>query len=119
MTLTTALRVLAWLLLASLVFVTLSPINLRPVSLLPTQVERALAVMLVGFAFALAYPRRVVFVAAVVLGATALLELLQLVTPSRHGGLPDVAVKLLGGSIGLLSGWLINRVSARIKHSQG
>ena len=90
MTSKTTLRVLAWLLLAGLIFVTLSPINLRPVSPLPTQVERALAVMVVGFAFALAYPRRVLFVAAVVLGATVLLEVLQLVTPSRHGGLPDV-----------------------------
>ncbi len=110
MTLTTAWRVLAWLLLAGLIFVTLSPINLRPISPLPTQVERAIAVMLVGFVFALAYPRRFVLVAVIVLGATALLELLQLVTPSRHGGWPDVAVKLLGGSIGLVGGWLINRV---------
>jgi glycopeptide antibiotics resistance protein len=109
-TLTTALRVLAWLLLAGLIFVTLSPINLRPISPLPTQVERAIAVMLVGFVFALAYPRRFVLVAAIVLGATALLEVLQLVTPSRHGGVTDVAVKLLGGSLGLVGGWLVNRV---------
>jgi hypothetical protein len=106
----TALRVLAWLLLAGLIFVTLSPIDLRPITPLPTQVERALALAVVGFVFALAYPRRFVLVAALVLGATALLELLQLVTPSRHGGWPDVAVKLLGGSVGLVSGWLLNRL---------
>lgn len=110
MTLTTALRVVAWLLLAGLIFVTLSPINLRPISPLPTQLERAIAVMLVGFVFALAYPRRFVLVTAIVLGATALLEVLQLVTPSRHGGWADVAVKLLGGSIGLVAGWIINRL---------
>lgn len=109
MTLSTALRILAWLLLAGLVFVTLSPISLRPISPLPTQVERAVALMIVGFVFALAYPRRFVLVAAIVLGVTAGLELLQLVTPSRHGGWPDVAVKLLGGSLGLVGGWLLNR----------
>ncbi|MEO7221041.1 MAG: hypothetical protein ABIY37_01070 [Devosia sp.] len=110
MTLTIALRVLAWLLLAGLVFVTLSPINLRPNLPLPAQVERAIAVMLVGFVFALAYPRRFALVAAIILGATALLELLQLVTPSRHGGWAEVTVKLLGGSMGLAAGWLINRL---------
>jgi hypothetical protein len=107
-TLSTALRALAWLLLAGLIFVTLSPINLRPISPLPTQIERAMALMVVGFVFALAYPRRLVLVAALVLGATAFLELLQLLTPSRHGGWSDVAVKLLGGSIGLVGGWLVN-----------
>lgn len=119
MTLTTVLRIVAWLLLAVLVFVTLSPIDLRPISPLPTQIERSLAVMIVGFAFALAYPRRIVFVAAIVLGATVLLEVLQLLTPSRHGRLLDVAVKIAGGSVGLFAGWLINRVGGRIKHAQG
>lgn len=117
MNLTTALRVLAWLLLAGLIFVTLSPIDLRPVSPLPTQVERAAALLAVGFVFALAYPRRFVFVAAFVLAATAMLELLQLISLSRHGRLLDVSVKLLGASVGLVAGWLLNRLRARINHS--
>jgi hypothetical protein len=106
---TTALRLAAWLLLAGLVFVTLSPVDLRPISPLPTQIERAIALTIVGFVFALAYPRRLVLVAVIVLGATIGLEVLQLVTPSRHGRWPDVAVKLLGGSVGLAGGWLLNR----------
>ena len=110
MTLQTALRLLAWLLLAGLIFVTLSPINLRPISPLPTQVERALALLIVGFVFAVAYPRHIWIVALIVLGSTALLELLQLVSPSRHGRLVDVAVKLVGAGIGLAGGWLLNRV---------
>lgn len=104
------LRVLAWLLLAGLIFVTLSPGDLRPVSPLPTQLERALALALVGFVFALAYPRRIVLVATIVLGATILLELLQLMQPSRHGRVIDVAVKLCGGAAGLAAGWLAARL---------
>jgi VanZ family protein len=116
----TALRLLAWVLLAGLIFVTLSPINLRPISPLPTQLERAAALALVGFVFALAYPRHIWLVALIVLGSTALLELAQLVAPSRHGRLIDVVVKLAGGGFGLAIGWLINRARrARIKHARG
>jgi len=118
MTWSTALRALAWLLLAGLIFVTLAPIGLRPASPLPTQLERAGAVALVGFVFACAYPRHIGLVALLVLGATALLELLQLAAPSRHGRLLDLAVKLVGGGIGLAAGWaLAQRAKGRrIKH---
>lgn len=113
MNLTTALRVLAWLLLAGLIFVTLSPIDLRPVSPLPTQVERAAALMVVGFAFAVAYPRHILLVAALVLCSTALLELLQLLTPSRHGRLADFAIKLAGAAVGVGVGVFASRVRPR------
>lgn len=113
MTVTNALRGLAWLLLAGLIFATLSPINLRPISPLPTQIERALALALVGFVFALAYPRRIMLVAVIVLGSTLLLEVLQLASPSRHGRILDVAVKLAGGGAGLLAGWLLMRLRRR------
>lgn len=112
----TALRLLAWLLLAGLIFVTLSPIDLRPVSPAPVQIERAAALALIGFVFALAYPRHIWLVALVVLGSTALLELLQLISPSRHGRLIDVAVKIAGASIGLAAGWLLWRARSNIKH---
>ncbi|MEO6013994.1 MAG: hypothetical protein ABIQ30_10480 [Devosia sp.] len=100
---------LAFLLLAGLVFVTLSPINLRPISPLPTQLERALALAAVGFAFAIAYPKRIVLVALLVLGSTVLLELLQLVSPSRHGRLVDLIVKLIGAGFGMSLGWAVAR----------
>jgi VanZ family protein len=112
MTIRTWLRILAWLLLAGLVFVTLSPINLRPISPLPTQFERALALAIVGFVFAVAYPRRLVLVAVLILGSTILLELLQLASPSRHGRLVDVLVKLAGGSLGLITGWIAASLKA-------
>lgn len=105
MNLTLLLRILAWLLLLGLVFVTLSPIALRPVTPLPVQLERALALAVIGFVFALAYPRHIILVALVVLGSTVLLEALQVLAPSRHGRLVDVAVKLVGGTLGLAVGW--------------
>ena len=104
-----SLRVIAWLLLAGLVFATLSPINLRPISPLPTQLERSIALAIVGCAFALAYPRNLPIVVAVVLGSTVLLELLQLLAPSRHGRVIDVAVKLFGASFGIAAGTLLRR----------
>lgn len=113
MTLKTVLRVVAWLLLAGLVFATLAPINMRPNSPLPTGAERAFALTLVGFVFALAYPGRILLVALVVLGSTALLELLQLLSPSRHGRLADMAVKLGGAGVGLALGWLFVRLRRR------
>ena len=109
MTIKVVLRIVAWLLLAGLIFATLAPIDLRPNSPLPTGAERAFALMLVGFVFALAYPRHILLVTTLVLGATVLLELLQLMSPSRHGRLVDVAVKLLGAATGLAMGWLLVR----------
>lgn len=103
------LRLLAWLLLFGLVVVTVGPLSLRPVTPLPTQLERALALLLIGFVFALAYPRHIVLVAALVLGTTIVLELVQVFEPSRHGRIVDVSVKLIGGGIGLTLGTLLDR----------
>ena len=114
MTSTILLRVMAWLLLAGLVFVTLSPINLRPISPLPTQLERAIALAVVGFVFALAYPRHLWVVVLLVVGSTVLLELLQLVQPSRHGRVVDVAVKLVGAGFGLAAGAVVRRLTHKI-----
>jgi VanZ family protein len=112
----TVLRVVAWLLLIGLVFVTLSPINLRPITPLPTQLERAVALSVVGAAFALAYPKRIALVCFLVLGATIAIEVLQLIAPSRHGRIVDVVVKLIGGSFGIAAGYIFNRLRRRVKY---
>lgn len=113
MTTTNILRVLAWLLLLGLVVVTVAPIEFRPITPLPVQLERALALLLIGLVFALAYPRHILLVTALVIGATALLEVAQVLEPSRHGRLIDFAVKAIGGAAGILAGYLINRVRHR------
>ena len=113
MIVTRSVRVLAWALLVALVIVTIGPIGWRPVSHLPVQLERALALGMIGFVFAVAYPRHLLFVGVVVLSTTVLLEALQLVEPSRHGRLVDLMAKLAGAGFGLVAGHLLNRVRHR------
>jgi VanZ family protein len=52
----------------------------------------------------LAYPRRTVLVCLVVLGSAALLEMMQLLTPDRHGRLLDAIEKMAGGAAGIAAG---------------
>jgi len=92
-----------WLVLAFIVYATLSPIGARPVLALP-HLEHFAAFALMGLAFALAYPNRVLLVVALVVGTAAGLEALQLLTPDRHGRAADAFVKALGGISGISIG---------------
>jgi hypothetical protein len=109
------LRVSAWSCLAVIAVITLSPIGLRPETGLSPQIERFVAFAVVGALFAAAYPRYILFAAMIVLGAAAMLELLQLLAPSRHGRLFDAGVKVAGGVTGLCAGWIVAQWSVRIK----
>jgi hypothetical protein len=95
-----------WLALAFIAYATLSPIDARPVLAGP-QLEHFAAFALVGLAFAVAYPNRVVFVVVIVVGAAVGLEALQLLTPDRHGRVIDALVKALGGIFGISAGQLV------------
>ncbi|WP_423067014.1 VanZ family protein [Devosia sp. CN2-171] len=108
------LRILAWSLLAAIAFVTLSPIGLRPNSGLSPNYERLFAFAAVGLAFALAYPRHIWLVLALVLGAAVGLEALQLVISGRHGRIIDLAAKLLGGGVGVMGGMMLHSAWTRI-----
>jgi Ni,Fe-hydrogenase I cytochrome b subunit len=105
----TFLRTAAWLCLAFIAMATLSPIGLRPTTGWSPSIERFLAFATVGCLFAAAYPRYILFAAVVVLGAAALFEILQLFEATRHGRLFDAGVKMSGGSVGLIVGWLLAR----------
>lgn len=106
----TSIKVLAWTSLAFIVFVTLSPIGLRP-HFAPVTVERFGAFAMAGLLFGLAYPRHFWLVATLVLGAAVVLELMQHLTPDRHGEESDAAVKFAGGLFGLGAALLLNRMS--------
>ncbi|KAB1071648.1 VanZ family protein [Methylobacterium planeticum] len=95
-----ASRILGWSLLAALVFVTVCPIGLRPVSEAPVWLERFGAFALLGFLFALGYPKHRWQVLVLTAGAAGGLELLQVLQPSRHGRVPDFLVKVAGGCFG-------------------
>jgi hypothetical protein len=92
-----------WLALGFVVFATLSPIEIRP-SLASPHLEHFAAFALIGFAFALAYPNRVLLVFVIVVGAALGLEALQLLTLDRHGRAADALVKALGGISGICVG---------------
>lgn len=109
------LRILAWSLLAAIAFVTLSPIGLRPNSGLSANYERLFAFAAVGLAFALAYPRHIWLVLALVVGAAVGLEALQLVVSGRHGRIIDLVAKLLGGGIGVTAGAVVRVVLQRFQ----
>lgn len=92
-----------WLVLAFVVYATLSQAGARPVLTFP-HLEHFAAFALMGLAFALAYPNRVLLVVALVVGTAAGLEALQLLTPDRHGRAADAFVKALGGISGISVG---------------
>jgi VanZ like family len=96
-----------WLALGLFAFVTLSPIGTRP-SVASPHLEHFAAFALVGVAFALAYPNRVLLVVTIVLGAALGLEALQLLTPDRHGRVADALVKALGGISGICVGQMLS-----------
>jgi VanZ family protein len=103
------LRIFAWLLAAAVTFATLGPPRYRPHSNLGQDGEHALAFVLLGLAFGLAYPRhRMTVVLAV--GLIGVLELLQFLVPGRHARLEDFIVDALAACIGFviaaLLGWI-------------
>jgi hypothetical protein len=111
----TLVRIFAWLLLAAIVLMTLGPIGLRPISTMPVQFERLAAFGVVGLAFAIAYPRHIILVGLLILGAAIGLELLQNVMPGRHGRVIDFVAKAIGGGLGIGIGWLVTHWPASRK----
>jgi hypothetical protein len=95
-----------WLALAFIIFVTLSPIEARP-SVGSSHLEHFTVFALIGFAFAMAYPSRILLVVVIVVGAAFGLEALQLLTPDRHARATDALVKSLGGISGICTGQLL------------
>jgi VanZ family protein len=98
---TLILRIIAWLLTAAVTFATLGPPRYRPHSELGQDSEHALAFVLVGLAFGLAYPRRRLLTAGIAVVLIGVLELLQLLMPGRHARLEDFVVDALAACAGI------------------
>jgi VanZ family protein len=110
---TLTLRIIAWLLTAAITFATLGPARLRPHSDLGQDGEHALAFVLVGLAFGLAYTRHRLLTAGLAVVLIAVLELLQLWMPGRHARLEDFVVDALAACVGIAVAagldWLMRR----------
>jgi hypothetical protein len=65
-------------------------------------IEHFAAFALFGALCCLACPKRILLVCAMVFGSAIGLELLQNLTPDRHGTLLDAAEKIAGGACGIL-----------------
>src|ERR1700731_5010233 len=110
-------RPIAWLLAAAVTFATLGPPSLRPHSDLGQDGEHALAFVLIGIAFGLAYTSNRLVTALIAVVMTGVVEILQIWTPGRHARLEDFVVDALaaraGFGIGPGLGWVVQRASAR------
>src|SRR3954468_17846888 len=95
------LRTAAWLLVVAVTFATLGPPQYRPHSPLGQDGEHALAFVLVGLAFGLAYPRRRVLTASIAVVLIGVLEVLQFWMPGRHARWEDFVVDALAACLGL------------------
>jgi hypothetical protein len=98
---TTILRIVAWLLATAVTFATLGPPRFRPHSDLGQDGEHALAFVLVGIAFGLAYTRNRLLTASIAVAMIGLLEVLQFWAPGRHARFEDFAVDALAACAGL------------------
>jgi VanZ family protein len=110
---TLLLRLVAWGLAAAVTFATLGPARLRPHADLGQNGEHALAFVLVGLAFGLAYRRNRLLTALVAIAMTGAIELLQFWAPGRHARLSDFVVDAAAACAGLAIAaamdWFINR----------
>ena len=98
---TTLLRLFAWSLATAVTFATLGPPSYRPHSHLGQDGEHALAFILIGLAFVLAYARHRLLTTAVAVVSIGLLEIMQLWAPGRHARFEDFAVDAMTACAGL------------------
>jgi VanZ family protein len=107
------LRIVAWGLAAAIAFATLGPAQRRPHINIGQNGEHALAFVLLGLAFGLAYTRDRSLAAALVIAFTGLIEVLQFAAPGRHARLSDFVVDALAASLGLVAAaaldWMVRR----------
>jgi VanZ family protein len=97
-------------------FATLGPPGLRPHSDLGQDGEHALAFILVGLAFGLAYRNHRRAVAAIAVVLIGVLELMQFWAPGRHARLEDFLVDAgtacIGFALAAVADWIVTRIRA-------
>jgi VanZ family protein len=112
---TTLLRLFAWSLAAAVTFATLGPASYRPHSHLGQDGEHALAFVLIGLAFGLAYARHRLLTTATAVVLIGLLEILQLWAPGRHARFEDFAVDALTACAGFAFAAILDWAMQRLR----
>lgn len=112
-------KIAAWLSLGAVIFVTVSPIGLRPRDVMPVDADRALSFTVVAMLFTIAYPRRFWLCAVLLVCGAAAMELLQLLSATRHARLQDASVKAVGAAVGVVIGYGANKVRQIVKEAAG
>lgn len=102
--------------LLAIAFATLSPIGLRP-HVGDVSGERFIAFAAVGLLFGLAYPRHLWLVTLMVGGIAVGFEVLQHLTPDRHGRIPDALVKLAGALTGTGLAYVLSGTISKVSSS--
>ena len=111
----TRLAIAAWIAVIAIAYATLThvgfvyaiyfklaPFLMHPAMRTYAHFEHVIAFAILGALFGLAYPRRLILVCCIVFGAAAMLEILQTITPDRHGTLIDALEKMAGGAAGII-----------------
>lgn len=114
---TNLLRLCAWLLAAAVTFATLGPARYRPHPFLGQDGDHTLAFVLVGLAFAFAYPQQRRLAAMLSVPLIGALELLQLIAPGRHARLADFVVDALAAIAGFAIAAAVDLLAARTRRS--
>ena len=114
---TTILRICAWLLAAAVTFATLGPPRFRPQSNLGQDGEHALAFVLVGLAFGLAYKQHRLLTAVIAVAGIGMIEILQIWAPGRHARLEDFAVDAVTACVGLAVAAVLDWALQRLRQT--
>ena len=94
------------------IYYKLAPYLMHPAMRTYAHFEHIIAFFLLGALFAFAYPRRPILVCCIVFGAALGLEILQTVTPDRHGTLIDALEKIAGGAAGIVLARIVRKLRA-------
>jgi hypothetical protein len=97
-----------WLTLIFISAASLPPLRLRPHLGVSGDIEREIAYVVLGVAFALAQPRRPIIVGALLVGFAGSLELFQVLFADNHQHAQDLIVKSFGVVGGVALGTAIN-----------
>ncbi len=110
---TIILRLIAWGLAAAVTFATLGPARYRPHADLSQNGEHALAFILVGLAFGLAYRNNRLMTALVGITLTGAIEVLQFWSPGRHARLSDFIVDATAACAGIAFAAALDWIATR------